>query len=184
MPLNKFYIGPCMYPSFFSRLLMGTTCLALPLLTSACISEGHSPPITQSEIRDIQTHHFATTDTKAVMKAMLNVLQDEGYNINNANLELGLISASKSEDLETPTGKFLHALLADPNHRFLKLEDINVSANISSHGNQTKVRVSFQTATKDNVGGTVATRQVLQRGIYQNFYNKVSKSIFFEESEI
>jgi hypothetical protein len=60
-------------------------------------------PKTQLEIREIQTRSYDTPDTKMVMKAVLNVLQDEGYNIKNAETELGLLTASKEIDIEDKT---------------------------------------------------------------------------------
>src|ERR1041384_4081139 len=53
------------------------------------------PQKTALEIREMQTRSFATTDQKMVMKSLLNVLQDEGFMVKNANTELGLLTAEK-----------------------------------------------------------------------------------------
>jgi hypothetical protein len=60
----------------------------LLLLAAAALSAGCAasvrPAQTQLEVRAIQTRTFDTADTKLVMKAMFNVLQDDGYVVKNA----------------------------------------------------------------------------------------------------
>ena len=57
------------------------------------------PARTQLEVRAFQTYTFDTADSKLVMKAMFNALQDEGYVVRNAVIELGLITATREVDL-------------------------------------------------------------------------------------
>lgn len=56
------------------------------------------PPQTQLQTRP-QTREYDTNDVKLVMKAVLNTLQDDGFTIKNAVVDLGLISATKEIDL-------------------------------------------------------------------------------------
>ncbi len=73
-------------------------CLAAALAVSiAGCSSGSTaiPRKTALEIREMQTRTFETADLKMVMKSVLNVLQDEGYIVKNANMDLGLITADK-----------------------------------------------------------------------------------------
>ncbi|MDD3435511.1 MAG: hypothetical protein PHC64_00005 [Candidatus Gastranaerophilales bacterium] len=58
---------------------------------------------TQLEKRTFQTRTFDNIDKATVMKAMLNVLQDEGFIVNNANPLLGFISGSKEFDVSDKT---------------------------------------------------------------------------------
>ena len=72
----------------------------LLLLTAAAALVGGcrpavQPPKTQLEVREFQTRTFDVADPKLVMKAMLNVLQDDGYVVKNAVVDLGLITASQ-----------------------------------------------------------------------------------------
>ena len=57
------------------------------------------PEQTQLEVREYQTRTFETGDTALVMKAMLNALQDDGYVVKNAVVDLGLITAERESDL-------------------------------------------------------------------------------------
>src|SRR5690349_12138102 len=69
-------------------------------------------PRTQLQTREFQTRAYETTDTKMVMKALLNVLQDEGFIVKNANENLGLIVATKeTENPDTPAMLWLRTEL-------------------------------------------------------------------------
>ena len=52
------------------------------------------------EIREIQTHFYDTTDTKQVVKAVINTLQDNGFIIQNIEPDLGYIRAKKEVKLK------------------------------------------------------------------------------------
>lgn len=50
---------------------------------------------TTMEIREIQTRYYNTTDIQKVMKAVINTLQDNGFVIQDGEMELGYIRARK-----------------------------------------------------------------------------------------
>jgi hypothetical protein len=50
---------------------------------------------TMMEIRDVQTRYYDTTDTLKVMKAVVNTLQDNGFIVQNGEMELGYLRARK-----------------------------------------------------------------------------------------
>ena len=52
-------------------------------------------PQTQLQKRQYQTKQYSNVKKDVLMKAMLNVLQDEGFIVNNANPTLGFISGDK-----------------------------------------------------------------------------------------
>jgi hypothetical protein len=73
---------------------------AAALLLGGCASSTTAPkPKTALEIREMQTRSFETTDQKMVMKSLLNVLQDEGFIVKTANVELGLLTAEKDVEV-------------------------------------------------------------------------------------
>ena len=61
-------------------------------------------------MREFQTRSFETSDDRAVLKALVNILQDDGYVIKEANTELGLLSATKELDIENTGEVFVAAL--------------------------------------------------------------------------
>src|ERR1700675_1346607 len=120
------------------------------LLLAACATTGVSPQKTQLEIREFQTRSYDTKDTKMVMKALLNVLQDDGFIVKNANVELGLLTATKELDVESKGEAFLTGVLAGRDARWKKNAMIECSGNVSEFGTQTRVRVNFQVKVMNN----------------------------------
>lgn len=70
-------------------LILFILCLALPVSAKKRVQEEIITPMTQLEKRQFQTRTYETIDKPLVMKAMLNVLQDEGFIVYNANPLLG-----------------------------------------------------------------------------------------------
>ena len=54
------------------------------------------PQLTQLQTRQLQTRNYQTEDTKIILQTALAVLQDDGFVVQNANVDLGLLAASKS----------------------------------------------------------------------------------------
>ena len=142
------------------------------------------PQKTQLQIREFQTRSFETSDTKMVMKTMVNVLQDEGYMLKNANIDLGILSASKELNVEDRGEAFWSAFWAGANARWKKNSTIECTANVSDFGTQTKVRVSFQVKVFDNKGAVMDVRQIEDESFYQDFFAKVDKGIFIQKEKL
>ncbi|MFC1678019.1 hypothetical protein ACFL3G_13290 [Planctomycetota bacterium] len=128
---------------------------------------------TQLETREMQTRTYQTQDKKLVMKAMLNVLQDDDYIIEQVNLDLGFFNAQK--ELNAERGKA---------HAIYKNQIIDVTANISEYGEETRVRVNFRVKVMNGIGVVVIVRQVDDPEYYQKFFSKVDKGIFIEKEKI
>lgn len=179
---------------------------ALALLAPAC-AVPREPPKTQLETREYQTRDFDTGDARLVMKAMLNVLQDEGYVVKNAVVDLGLITASREVDLSPNRsgegGDDVLGALGSPTvifggsggiliggggggggGRWRKTEVVDCTSNVSEFGSQTRVRVSFQRKILDNRGATMKTEPVDDPAFYQTFFSKVDKAIFLQRERL
>jgi hypothetical protein len=142
---------------------------------AGCIDRGPQrtglPPL---QIREFQTRTYETTDTAMVMKALLNVLQDEGYVIKTANTELGLITARKEES-KPP------CFLADA---CATLVSWDCSVNVSAFGTQTKVRVSVQQAGTTLTNHVLYSTEIEDAAYYQNFFAKVDKGVFIQKERL
>jgi len=173
---------------------------ALALLAGGCASNA-KPPKTQLETRELQTRTFDTKDEKLVMKAMLNVLQDDGYVVKNAVTDLGLITATHESDLapgRSGGSDLLGGLVilgggggggwgigtqtSEP--RYQKTEQIEFTGNISEFGEQTKVRVSFQRKVLDNRGEVVEVQPIDDGDFYQNFFSRMDKGLFLQNEKL
>lgn len=160
-------------------------CLPLFLTLAGCTHNNISDsPITQLQVRETQTRDFDTDDTKMVMKSMMNVLQDDGFIIKNAVLDLGLLSAEKNVNTENNVEAFLQLLVVRNDARWEKYQLLEASANISSFGDKTRVRMSFQTKAIDNFGCPKEVTTITNLEYYQNFFEKVSKGLFLQKENI
>jgi PBP1b-binding outer membrane lipoprotein LpoB len=158
--------------------------LTIGLLISGCAPRVVEQPMTQLQVRDIQSREFNTCDTKLVMKSMMNVLQDEGFIIKNAVFELGLLNAEKNINVENKTKAFMAAMCNGVNARWEKQQILEASANISEYGDKTRVRMNFQAKTLDNFGCPQDVQTILDGQYYRDFFEKVSKGIFLQQASI
>jgi len=135
---------------------------------------------TQLQIRSIQTRTYETSESKLVLKAMLNVLQDDGFIVKTAVPELGLLTATKEIDIENTSESIPAFLFGGANARWKKNSIIEATCNISDFRDGCKVRVNFTQKILDNLGGILAIRQIYDQKFYQAFFLKVDKSIYIQ----
>jgi len=161
----------------FTALLF---CLMLLSVFGCSGSQIKTVQKTQLEIRQMQTRTYDTQNTKMVVKAMLNVLQDDGFIVNQADLELGFLNATKEVDVENPWEKFW----ATYEEGWKKNSITTCTANVSQFGDKTRVRVNFQVKVMTNLGGVATVYQIDDPEYYQKFFSKVDKGIFIEKEKI
>ena len=135
---------------------------------------------TQLQIRSIQTRTYETSESKLVLKAMLNVLQDDCFIVKTAVPELGLLTATKEIDIENASESIPAFLFGGANARWKKNSIIEATCNISDFREGCKVRVNFTQKILDNLGGILAIRQIYDQKFYQAFFLKVDKSIYIQ----
>ena len=140
---------------------------------------GH-PGQTQLQARQYQTREYEMKDTKLVLKAMVNVLQDDGFMIQNANTELGILSASKDMNVENASERFWYSVLLGKKARWKKNSHVACTANVSEFGKKTRVRVTFQERVLDNKGEVTKSSLIDDPNFYQAFFAKVSKGLFIQ----
>lgn len=157
--------------------------IILSLFLVGCATMEATPQKTQLQIREFQTRTYETTDTKMLMKAMLNVLQDDSFIVKNAVLDLGLLSAEKSIDVESKFQAFLGAM-AEGDARWKKASVIECTANVSEYGKQSRIRVNFQAKIFDNKGAIVEIKQIEDELYYQDFFSKVDKGVFIQREKL
>ncbi|MCI0453394.1 MAG: hypothetical protein L0Y68_00180 [Candidatus Dadabacteria bacterium] len=142
------------------------------------------PKKTQLQVRQFQTRTYDTKNTKMVMKALFNVLQDDGFIVKNAVVDLGLLTAEKEVDIESSGVKFFALFFMGANASWEKSLILEATANVSEFGEQTKVRMNFQAKVLDNAGRVLSVEQVQDEKFYQDFFSKVDKGIFIEKERI
>ncbi len=161
-------------------------------------------PKTQLQVREFQTREFDTNDTKLVMKAVLNVLQDDGFVVKNAVIDLGLLTATKELQLSGGTRSSTTANNSDAweeifnqifrtkgrsssqrsstttDSRYNKFKVIEVSINVSEIGKRSRVRANFLAKILDNNGVQAEVYTIDDMKFYQDFFAKVDKGIFLQ----
>lgn len=181
---------------------VGLPALAGAIFLASCTIINRPPrlqqPETQLQTREFQTRDFDTNDVKLVMKAMLNVLQDDGFVVKNAVVDLGLLTATKEIQLSgqsTASDSYwteaFAALLSgrgnqgsrgqQQDQRYNKFKQIEVSINVTEQGRRSRVRANFQAKTLDNTGNPVEVYVIKDPKFYQDFFAKVDKGIFLQK---
>lgn len=164
------------------HLVCGIMIFLSALLVTGC-HRHREEVLTQLQVREIQTRDFDTKDMKSVMKSMMNVLQDEGFIIKNAVLDLGLLSAEKHVDIENKASAAFQTLLSS-HPRWDKQQVLEASANVSEFGEKIRIRMNFQTKIFDNWGRPSNIETIYDSLYYQNFFERVGKGLFLADQEI
>jgi len=155
----------------------------ISILLSSFMTGCATPPETektQLQIRAIQTRTYEISESKLVLKAMLNVLQDDGYIVKTAVPEIGLLTAIKEIDIERISESMPAFFFGGANARWKKSAIIEATCNVSYFGDTCKIRVNFTQKILDNLGGVIEIRQIYDQKFYQTFFTKVDKSIFIQ----
>jgi hypothetical protein len=140
--------------------------------------------------RQAQTRRFDTTDEALLLSASAAVLQDLGFNLDESETELGLIVASKDRDA-TEAGQIIGAVLiavltgvSVPVDQRQKIRASLVTRPFGESGDKTAVRVTFQRVVWNTSGNVSKSEAMTDPEIYQEFFSKLSKSVFLEAHEI
>jgi len=167
-----------------SLILSGCAELAYRTVKGAMAAgkvEEEGPPKSQLQIRELQTRMYDTPDTKMVLKTMLSVLQDDGFIVKEANVELGLLSATKDVSVESKGAAFWGSFF---DVAWEKNAIVEATANVSEFGKQTRVRVNFQQKVHDSAGRVAKVSQIYDPLFYQEFFTKVDKGLFIQKETI
>ena len=139
--------------------------------------------------RQAQTRVFETADEAQLLSASAALLQDLGFTLDESEVDLGVIVASKNRDA-TEVGQVVGAvavavlfgarMAVDDQQRIRaalvtrKLEDRRGYA----------VRLTMQRIVWNTDGQVSETEPIDDQRIYQEFFDKLSKSVFLEAQEL
>ena len=162
-------------------------CLALPVCAKKRQSEEIITPMTQLEKRQFQTRTYESSDKPLVMKAILNVLQDEGYIVYNANSMLGFIYGVKDFDTSDPNidiSKEFGLSKSRLNWNGVKVATVETTANVTEYGKSMRVRINFKRKLLNVYGNAQFIDDINDEQYYQEFFSKVDKAIFIQKQKI
>lgn len=168
-------------------IVLFVLCLMLPANARKKQQESVITPMTQLEKRQFQTRTYQTMDKPLVMKAMLNVLQDEGFIVYNANPLLGFIYGVKdfdTSDSNIDISKEFGLSKSRLNLNGIRVATIETTANVTEYGKSMRVRINFKRKLLNVYGNAQFIDDVNDESYYQEFFSKVDKAIFLQKQKI
>lgn len=163
--------------------------------------------------RQLQSRKYDIKSERDLLTASNNVLQDMGFNLDESNMQLGVIVASKNRDA-TDGGQVAGAILLAALFRVQASYDKNqkiraslvtkpastnnpIQVNVATQtGKQIKfnqpvevenahiVRITFQRLVWDQRGILTKIEGINDPEIYKEFFDKLSKSIFLQAQNV
>ena len=168
---------------FFISMLLMTGCQTIPKDALSLSPESLAQ-------RQMQTRKYEMKDEAKILAACAGLLQDMGFNIDESETKLGLISSSKMRSAKN-AGQITLAILvaamgggAMPIDKEQKMRASVVTRPAGEQGEYIVVRVTFQRIVWNTRGQVTKSESLTDPQIYQEFFDKLSKSIFLEAQAI
>jgi hypothetical protein len=193
------------------------SCVAIVAMLGGCAA-GIPPEALQFQPdtlanRQLQSRKYDIKSEKELLTASNNVLQDMGFNLDESNMQLGVIVASKNRDA-TDAGQVAGAILLAALFRVQANYDkeqkiraslvtkpaatnnpiqVDVTTKAGKQvkfnqpvetGNGYVVRVTFQRLVWNQKGVLSKIEGINDPEIYQEFFDKLSKSIFLQAQNV
>lgn len=171
-----------------------TLCLVSIVLLTGCQTTIPEDVLTLSPEaladRQMQTRKYETKDEAKILTACAGLLQDMGFGIDESETELGVITCSKMRSAVNAgqqVAAVAVALLGGgymPTDKEQKMRASVITRPIGEDGEYVAVRVTFQRIVWNTQGLVTKSESLNDPEIYQEFFGKLSKSIFLEAQEI
>jgi hypothetical protein len=141
------------------------------------------------ERRQTQTRVYQTDDEVELLAASAALLQDLGFNLDESEVELGVIVASKERDAEEAgqiAGAIVLAVLLGVNMPWDDNQKIRASVVTRKldERNGYGVRLTMQRIVWNTRGQVSKTEPLDEPEMYREFFDKLSKSVFLEAQEL
>jgi hypothetical protein len=166
--------------------------LLAPMLVTGCVATIPADALIFKkdtlESRQQQTRRFDIKAEKELLSAGAGVLQDMGFNIDESETGLGVIVGSKKRDATDAgqvAGAVMLALLFGAQAAIDKEQLIRASlvTRPSENGGH-MLRVTFQRVVWNSQNQVSKIEAIHDVEIYQEFFSKLSKSVFLEAQQI
>lgn len=138
--------------------------------------------------RQLQTRIFETHDEMKLLTASAALLQDLGFTIDRSEVECGVIVCSRHRNV-TETGEVVLSLalavllgVYRPHDRNQKVMASLVTKPLDD--NRIAVRITFQHIVWNTQNQITKRERVNEPQVYQEFFSKLSKSVFLVAHEI
>mgnify|MGYP001363843955 CR=1 FL=1 len=144
-------------------------CLSLTLCLPSYAKK--NPAASALEIRQMQTRTYDIKNKKQLMEAIVNVLQDRDYLLNESSYNLGVVSGYKECQEKIFMGS-----------HYVRYE---TSVQVNELGNKYKVRTNFIKKNIDPLGNSTTQIDIQNpEEFYRDFFSQLDKSLFIESQGI
>ena len=140
--------------------------------------------------RQLQTRRFETTDEQKILKTCAALLQDTGFNIDETDAKLGILTASKERDA-TDVAQWAVYLTVSvllgvpiPPDKNQVMKAFVSTRPVGTTGQQVAVRVVFERVVYNTDRRISKIEALNDPKIYQSFFEKLSKALFLEAHDI
>jgi len=140
--------------------------------------------------RQMQTRKYETKDEAKILSACAGLLQDMGFNIDESETELGVITSSKTRSAVSAGQQVTAVLVAAflgvymPTDKEQKMRASVITRPTGEEREYIAVRVTFQRIVWSSQGQVSISESLTDPEIYREFFDKLSKAIFLEAQEI
>jgi len=145
----------------------------------------------QLQRRQLETRKYTSVKEADLLAASSNVLQDMGFNLEESETNLGLITAGKTREAASTgeiIGKVIIAAFTGIPIPWGVAQNIRVSLVIRPNpqakaAEEFLVRVTFQRVVKQS-NGSFLMETLKEPELYQKFFERLSKGVFIEGQTI
>jgi hypothetical protein len=169
---------------------IGSVLLAILILLTGCaaVTLDKDLNLTPEMLaqRQVQTRRFETTDEQKILRTCSALLQDTGFNIDESETRLGILTASKERDatdaVQWATYLAISVLLGVPipPDKDQVMKAFVTTRPVGTEGKQVAVRVVFERIVSDTDNRITKIEALNDPKMYQYFFEKLSKALFLE----
>lgn len=181
--MSKYLFGRAAIASLVLSVVILNGCASIP-------KDAFQLSATSLEDRQMQSRKYNTLDEKLLLISGAGVLQDLGYNIDESNVGLGVLTASKNADAKD-TGQIIGAIMValltgsvTPTDDKQKIRITLVLQESLEDPNSSVARITIQRIIWNTQGKVSRVESIKAPELYQAFFDKLSKSTFLEANEI
>jgi len=154
-------------------------------------------PESSLSTRQMQTREYTELDDGTILSASVAVLQDMGYVIDEVEVELGVLSASKRADATNKLEAFgtmtvdamqcvFTLMLACTRKHYKEIDDVQdirltLIAGPQQLSGDVPVRITIQRIIWDKAGRLSEQETITDSGVYDAMFAKLSKAVFLEK---
>lgn len=141
-------------------------------------------------LRQMQTRKYQTSDLRKVLDSCVGLLQDNGFTVNEISPKLGTVLGSKSREAVEAgqvAASLAFALIFGVALPVDKQQEMSASIVVSEAAADAKsaiVRVNFSRIVWNDSNAISKAERLEAPEMYQEFFDKLSKSLFLQEQKI